>query len=238
MNTPNKICVLSYATRTSEVSRQGGPCHLEYYAGKIFKSNEAYARKHGYDWKQYWGVLDEARAPSWSKILYILKALEEGYDWVFWIDADAIIMNDSIPLSKFIDDRYDFIICNSSFGWNWGLCFIKNTEEAKELLEYTYSRCEGGDDFLWEQASFMNAVWEKGGRIKVHPQRDFNAMAEETQQFFHEGESHEVGVYKFVLDMKKYNEGVYRDGDFVLHLASLNDAGRTILLEKHRPDLF
>ena len=227
------ICVLSYATR---VSSAGG--NLAFYAEKIFKNNKAYAEKHGYDWRQYWGSLDESRPPAWSKLLYILKALEEGYDWVYWIDADAIIMNDSIPLTNFLDDRYDFIICKDAFSWNTGSWFIKNTEEAKDLLEYTYSKKEFTEVFLWEQGAFMNAAFEKGGRIKVCQQREFNAIAKETQQFFHEGNSYDCGVYKFVLDMKEYGKGVYRDGDFVLHFASLNDAGRNMLLEEYRPDLY
>ena len=38
--------------------------------------------------------------------------------------------------------------------------------------------------------------------------------------------------------MEEYDKGVYEDGDFVLHFASLNDAGRTMLLEQYKPELF
>lgn len=227
------ICMLSYAT---QVSSSGGD--FKNYAEKIFKNNKAYAEKHGYDWRQYWGSLDESRPPAWSKILYILKALDKGYDWVYWIDADAVIMNHEIELLKFLDDRYDFILCKDAFSWNTGSWFIKNTEEARQLLEYTYSKEEFSDAFLWEQGAFMNAAFEKGARIKVCPQKDFNSVAKETKEFFLEGNTYECGRYKFVLSMEEYDKGVYEDGDFVLHFASLNDAGRTMLLEQYKPELF
>lgn len=221
------ICMLSFATPD-----------IDFYAKPIFKSNKAYAEKHGYDWKEYWETLDESRPPPWSKILYILKTLEEGYDWVFWIDADAIIMNDSIELEKFIDNEYDFALCKDAFSWNTGAWFVKNSDKAKELLNYTYSKEEHIDAFLWEQGAFMNSAWEKGIRIKVHQQKEFNAVAKETKEFFMEGNTYECGTFKFVLDMKEYDKGMYEDGDFILHFASINHEGRDMLLREYRPDLY
>jgi len=221
------LCMLSFATED-----------IGLYAKKIFKSNKSYAKKHDYDWKEYWGVIDDSRPPAWSKILYILKILEEGHDWVFWIDADAIIMNDSIPLEKFIDDEYDFILCKDAFSWNTGAWFVKNSDKAKELLLYTYSKEKHIDAMFWEQGAFVNAAFEKGARIKVHPQRDFNSVAKETREFFTAGVSYECGAYKFVLDMEEYDKGMYEDGDFIVHFASINHAGRDMLLKEYRPDLY
>jgi hypothetical protein len=221
------ICMLSFATPD-----------IDSYAKPIFKNNKAYAEKHGYDWKEYWQTLDESRPPPWSKILYILKTLEEGYDWVFWIDADAVIMNDSIELEKFIDNKYDFALCKDAFSWNTGAWFVKNSDKAKDLLNYTYSKEEHIDAFLWEQGAFMNSAWEKGIRIKVHKQREFNSVAKETKEFFTEGNTYECGTFKFVLDMKEYDKGTYEDGDFVLHFASINHGGRDMLLRQYRPDLY
>ena len=221
------ICVLSFATPD-----------ISFYAEKIFKNNKAYSKKHNYDWKEYWKSLDESRPPAWSKILYILQALEEGHEWVFWIDADAIIMNDAILLEEFIDNEYDFILCKDAFSWNTGAWFIKNSKRAKDLLKYTYSKEEHKEMFLWEQGAFMNACFEKGARVKVHQQRSFNSVARETKEFFMEGNTYECGVYKFILDMKEYDKGMYEDGDFILHYASINHAGRDMLLKEHRPDLY
>ena len=223
----SNICVLSFATKD-----------IAFYAERIFKNNKAYAEKHGYDWKEYWSVKDESRPPAWSKIKYIEETLSQGYDWVFWIDADAVIMNHSIDFAKFLDDNYDFILCKDAFSWNTGAWFIKNTPEALDLLKQTWEAEEYIDAFLWEQGAFMNKAYELGGRIKVHKQRDFNSIAKETKEFFVEGNEYECGTFKFVLNMKQYDKGIYEDGDFILHFASVNQQGRDMLLKIYRPDLY
>lgn len=223
----SKLCVLSFATKD-----------IAFYAERIFKNNKAYAEKHGYDWREYWDIKDESRPPAWSKIKYIEETLSKGYDWVFWIDADAVIMNDSIDLGKFLDDNYDFILCKDAFSWNTGAWFIKNTPEALELLKQTWEAEEYIDAFLWEQGAFMNKAYESGSRIKVHKQREFNSIAKETKEFFAEGNEYECGTFKFVLNMKQYDKGIYEDGDFILHFASINQQGRDMLLKLYRPDLY
>ena len=60
----------------------------------------------------------------------------------------------------------------------------------------------------------------------------------QTKQFFMEGNEYECGTFKFVLNMEEYDKGIYKDGDFVLHFASINHAGRNMLLEEFRPDLY
>jgi len=223
----SNICVLSFATKD-----------IAFYAERIFKNNKAYAEKHGYDWKEYWSVKDKSRPPAWSKIKYIEETLSQGYDWVFWIDADAVIMNHSIDFAKFLDDNYDFILCKDAFSWNTGAWFIKNTPEALDLLKQTWEAKEYINAFLWEQGAFMNKAYELGVRIKVHKQRDFNSIAKETKEFFVEGNEYECGTFKFVLNMKQYDKGIYEDGDFILHFASVNQQGRDMLLKIYRPDLY
>ena len=85
---------------------------IRSYAEPIFQNNKIYCEKHGYDWVEHWKIKDESRPPSWSKILYILDELNNEYDWIFWIDSDAIIMDEYVELEEFIDERFDFIITN------------------------------------------------------------------------------------------------------------------------------
>ena len=114
-NKPPNICVLSFATE-----------NIKSWADPVFKNNEEYCSKHNYVWKQYCGVKDKNRPTNWSKIGYILEELENKYDWIFWIDADAMIMNHSIKLEDFINNDYDFIVTQSPFGWCTGTWFINN----------------------------------------------------------------------------------------------------------------
>jgi hypothetical protein len=56
----------------------------------------AYARAHQMDfWSIYGDMADgkDWRTGAWAKIHLVLKALRQGYEWAFWIDADAAIVS-------------------------------------------------------------------------------------------------------------------------------------------------
>lgn len=74
----------------------------DYYGelGKIAeKDKRDYANKHGYDFYVNYDKLDPDRKPSWYKVLMAKKHLPD-YDWIFYVDADTIIMEHDIPLTK------------------------------------------------------------------------------------------------------------------------------------------
>ena len=61
--------------------------------GEIGAANkQAYAQRHGYDCFVYRERLDGSRHPAWSKLDAIKRHLP-NYDWVFWTDADSLVMN-------------------------------------------------------------------------------------------------------------------------------------------------
>ena len=84
-----------------------------------------------------------------------------NYDWVFWTDADSLIMNPSIPLEKLIDDRYFLIICKQSdhIMINSGQFLIKNDPISFKFLKdvYTPNLINRG---LYEQGA-VNVVLRK-----------------------------------------------------------------------------
>lgn len=63
-----------------------------------------------------WGAdrdfdIDHSRAPTFGKIKLALSACSGRDDaWLLWSDADAMIINQSVPLESIIDDGYDFIL--------------------------------------------------------------------------------------------------------------------------------
>ncbi len=57
-------------------------------------SKEEYCSLHGYDFILCTEYLDPSRPIAWSKIKLLEKVLNTNkYKWVFWSDADSIIMN-------------------------------------------------------------------------------------------------------------------------------------------------
>jgi hypothetical protein len=63
--------------------------------------NAEYCKKQGYDFRVYTDGFDLDVHPAWSKLLFVKDALKD-YEWVFWIDADAVITNRDIRLENLI----------------------------------------------------------------------------------------------------------------------------------------
>lgn len=157
----------------------------------------AYAKKHGYDLFLYHELFDLSRPPAWSKIPAIAKHLDD-YEWIYWSDADSLIMNNTIKLESLIDNNFDLIItAQASNGvLNTGSFLIRNGNWSRKLLRKIYEQT----DFInttggWEQSALAYVLSHHKkyyDHIKVLPQRTMN--------------SHIAP-----------GKGQYQPGDFVIH---------------------
>jgi hypothetical protein len=165
-------------------------------------AKRAYAERWGYTFINYSGTLDADRPPAWSKIRMIQRHLND-YDWVYWIDADAAIMNPEIRLETFLRD-YDLIIAQerypSHFGnrqFNTGSFFVRNTQWSQRLLETLYGHAKFKDHLYWEQAALRHA-------LDTDPEAPKHVYIETDQTRFN----------SFVTN--------YSKGDFVLHAVNFS----------------
>lgn len=147
------------------------------------KSKQEYCRLHGYDFICYTESIDPLRPHAWQKIKAVQKELE-NYDWIFWSDADSIVMNNKIPLEDYIDENYSFIVCfdNVSHVVNSGQFLIKNTPDSFEFLRDVYNRSEFINHPWWENAAIIALLNENkfsDSFAKVLPQRTMNSFAYE-----------------------------------------------------------
>ena len=122
--------------------------HFDDWAHIPIKNKQAYCDRHGYDLVTKRGLYDttfEERHPSWHSVKLILEILETtDIDWVFWSDVDALIMDYTVKLEKFIKPDYDMVIPSQGQGKYCGiktrncLCcghyFVKNTDWSKQFL--------------------------------------------------------------------------------------------------------
>ena len=95
-----------------------------------------FGERHGYDVVVGGEEAIEDRAPAWNKVL-LLRSLLESYDYVLWIDADAIILDDSVdPVSLLGDGHYQALV---RYRWNeeecacTGVWLLRNVEKASRL---------------------------------------------------------------------------------------------------------
>jgi len=171
------------------------------------QTKRAYCKKWGYDFVYETRARDETRPVSWSKIK-LIQAILAQYDWVFWIDADTLIMDDSISANSLIDQDSSFLICEDAVGMiNAGVFLVKNTSLMHELLADIYRREEFIHHGHWEQAALCQILTEDHPNkeaIKILPQRTMNSYSWETALPINEG----------------YGPGIYHDGDFLVHLTN------------------
>lgn len=166
-----------------------------------------YCEKYGYDFICCEERLDPSRHFSWSKIQLVLKTMEsKKYKWIFWTDADSLIMNMTIPLEKFIDEKAHFILASDPHStYNMGQFFIKNCDWSRDFLKAIYAHTECIDHKWWEQQALVNELNEKPEQlafIKVVPLRLFNSTP------------------KRFLRAKEVS--TFETGDFIIHFSGVH----------------
>lgn len=79
--------------------------------------NRKYANRHGYDYKRFDGI-KRGRVPwhaTFNRIYLIDEEIERGYyDWVIYIDVDAIVVDHSKSIEDFFDNKYGLIACRGA----------------------------------------------------------------------------------------------------------------------------
>ncbi len=136
----------------------------------------------------------DARAPTFGKIKLALAACvgRPGY-WMLWSDADALVVNQTVPLTSLIDDRYEIALSTDWLMINAGVILFKCTEWTIQFLQRVYAAREFDSATALDQsafAHFINELPDKADRVGHIPKHRINTYVEE-----------------------------YRPGDFLVHMA-------------------
>lgn len=122
------------------------------------RTKEQYALRHGYSFFDHENLLDDSRPIPWSKIPLILEQLEKGYDYVFWVDGDAYIMDQTISVEELIltkTEGKDITIARDWVLPNTGVIIIKNTTWSRRFLETVWDQEQHINSPNWEQSAFL-----------------------------------------------------------------------------------
>ena len=235
--------------------------HFDDWAKIPIRNKQIYCDKHGYDLVTKRGLYKTnfgERHPSWHSILLILETLEKtNVDWVFWSDIDALIMDQTVKLESFIENKYDIIIPDQGRGEYCGikskscLCcghyFIKNTKWSKDFLRLLWRWPNEEfekykENSYWEQCG-MNYLYRENAmgfeeHVKIEPNnRAFNSFyfmnnKDEPMEFKEWGETwFRAKKYK---NLAKGFGTAYNEGDFIMHFAGKHCAPhRKFLMEKY-----
>jgi hypothetical protein len=144
--------------------------------------NKRYCDKHGYDFKEYLSEIDKREYHyTWCKIFQAKKILEtENYDFIFFLDADAIIINTSIKLEEIIL-KMKTDISFSENGVNGGelistgaFLASKNTLKFFDTcIELVNTDMQDKKFNYWHELAVINRMYEEGWPMDIF---DMNIM--------------------------------------------------------------
>lgn len=161
-------------------------------------SKADYCNKHGYIFILQTTSLDETKPLIWSKLILIKKLLDEGYDCVAYIDADAIITNKTIKIESIIETYAKPIIVTEDVnGVNIGNIIVRNTAESKGFI----------DDCLNQKGFYFKEPW--------YEQAAFVYVMNANDKFSHDN----IGIVPKRVINSYVND--WHQNDFIVHLAGI-----------------
>ncbi|KAH9324959.1 hypothetical protein KI387_005137 [Taxus chinensis] len=230
----NRDSLKKYKIAMVTASDESGSIPTRSFQGlmKLVEPNKkSYAQSHGYDFIDASDAVDKNRPPSWSKILAVRNNLP-NYDWIFWNDADSLVTNPNIYLEDVLysitgDMDYekmpDFIVTEDVTGVNAGMFFFRNSEWSRMFL-----------DRWWNATGFIRPPGQsKSGDndalkhlIKTMPQDEKKHVRIPRMQCVFNSNMWSPSwksSHRLMTLTKTVWQGVYAKGDFMVHLAGLND---------------
>jgi hypothetical protein len=136
-----------------------------------------YAKIHGYDVSICKDSLDLNRPPAWSKLLHI-RNLMHVYDEIFWIDADALILDLSRDIKEVVERETDLAWVYHEYDNqrhpNSGVMYMKTNSKTQNLIVTAIEQRDLDLHPWWDQAALMrvlgkdSVVWPIGPGLLVN----------------------------------------------------------------------
>ena len=124
----------------------------------------SYGQRHGWDVVlSTEEELPQGRPASWGKIPLIQELMAE-YDLVWWIDADALIVDSTKDVREELDDDKDLFLVEHLFEWpdqhapNAGVMIWRSTAWSKAFLADIWVQEKYIHYFIWENAALLELL--------------------------------------------------------------------------------
>ena len=246
-NEKPRICLTTLTDRSSHSTWQRMlRCRdFDGVAKLTFPNLQAYANRHDYTLRDASNDIDTIRPPAWSKIKAVQTLLNSGAcDWVFWIDADIVVMNSTIAVESFLpamDTNIDLVVTmDRRLTANSGAWLIRNTAWSHEFLHAWWNMRrwvrEPGLSLSGDNAAFGHlmdlrlAQSDHASHIRMIPRCTFNSFAVFVPQ---EG-SQSLSMEEERQQEWYLSESFYHQGDFMAHASGVDqkEACVSMLLAK------
>jgi hypothetical protein len=107
----------------------------------MFNDNHAILSKYcdQYGYQLFIKKIDNFDRPaSWYKIQAMLQEMNDDCDYVFWMDADTLILNMKQKIEDLLDDTNYLFISQDKFSINAGIFCVKNNSYMVDFLHQVY----------------------------------------------------------------------------------------------------
>lgn len=109
-------------------------------------NHKMYAKVHKYQEMFHHRLIDASRTAQWAKVSIIRKILRENRDvkWVMWLDSDAIFVDMSVSVHKFLEkhniDESISLVFSGDYNniINTGVLIVQNTPWMEYMLSEVY----------------------------------------------------------------------------------------------------
>jgi hypothetical protein len=148
-----------------------------------FLRHSAYANAHKMDYSVKIGdIAPEQLRGAWHKIYLLRDALLAGYEYAFWIDADAAITGVDVDLRTAFDGKdANILACvhdahGISKHLNVGVLFVRNTPETLDFMNDWINEYPG--DLQWMEQGSFNKLAEQYPDLVASMDDKFNATVD------------------------------------------------------------
>lgn len=125
------------------------------------------------------------RAPTFGKIKLVLAACVSRPDWwLLWSDADALIINQTVPLPTIIDDAYHMAATEDWLMMNAGVLLFRCSPFTIDFLTRVYADVSFNTARALDQSAlqhYLDAEPEAAAAMRWLPKHAMNVYTEEYQ---------------------------------------------------------
>jgi|TARA_B100001964_G_scaffold199804_1_gene226356 hypothetical protein len=143
--------------------------------------NQRYSKKVGAEYVLHKQKFEHNRYPSWNKIYSTINLFEEGYDYVFFLDGDAMVVDHSRNIFDLATDpKILFHVCAEEMQKPFSICmgaflikrdplmlrFLNDILETDSTTGFVSSP-SSFVSFYEEEHFFMNWGWEQSAAVDI-----------------------------------------------------------------------
>ena len=152
---------------------------------------------------------------AYKKNEFFVELFNDGFDAIFYLDADAIITNHIIRIEKFMDGKHEMFITEHLGEVNGGSLIIKNTREGRILNQAILELRHDFDNEQNVMQHLRGNTWFDD-QVKILPHPSINSF--------------DYSLYPECPNIRQREQGHWQKSDFVFHAPGLGISKREEVL--------